>query len=192
LATQLTVIATGINFLEEPPVSLRETINKNPGPAAGVAGAVIVIGIIVIFLSGRSSKPGVAPPLPTKAYFSDDDGKTYFVDDITNIPPFDHNGKKAYMAKVFATPDNQRFVGYLQGFDEPEKKKIQDAISRGVPPSQAINGFAANVKKPGGTKWLKEGKASTEELGKVQRPTPPGGKADENVRPVRPTAEDMK
>ena len=103
-------------------MSLRDTINQKPALAAGVSGAIVLIAIVVLWLTLRSNTSGTAQFLPTKNFFSDDDGQTYYVDDITNIPPYDHNGKKAYIAKVFMTRDQKKFIGYLLSFDEKEKE----------------------------------------------------------------------
>jgi len=174
-------------------VSLRDTINQKPALAAGVSGAIVLIAIIVLWLTLRSNKGGQSQFLPTKNFFSDDDGATYYVDDITNIPPYDHNGKKAYIAKVFMNRDQQKFIGYLLSFDDKEKKRITDSINNnGVPPSQAMTGVDELVKKPLGGKWVKIPGGSMLEISRAVKIIPPGGKEGDEIFPVRPTSADMK
>ena len=174
-------------------MSLRETINRNPTQSAVISGAIVVVAIVVLYFTVfRSSSSGSAQFLPTKNFFSDDDGKTYYIDDMTNIPPYDHNGKKAYIAKVFMTKDGPKFVGYLESYDDKDKKRITDAMQKNnVPPSQAMQGIDVLVKKPLGGKWVKIQGASMLEIMRAVKITPPGGKEGDEIFPVRPTASDM-
>jgi hypothetical protein len=105
-------------------VGIRETLNKNPAITTGATAGIIVIavGFILWQLMG-SSTPGVA----TEAYFSNDDGKTWFEDDISKIPPFDKDGKPAYKAHVFQCPGGEPFVAYLERYTEEGKKAMEAA-----------------------------------------------------------------
>ncbi len=174
-------------------MSIRDTVNKYPTQSAVVSGAIVVIAIVILYFAVfRSSSSGSVQFLPTKNFFSDDDGKTYYVDDMINIPPYDHNGKKAYIAKVFMSKDGQKFVGYLESYDDKDKKKIKDAMEKNnVPPSQAIQGLDVLVKKPMGGKWVKVNGASMLEIMRAVKIVPPGGKEGDELFPVRPTAADV-
>lgn len=79
-------------------VSLRQKINGNPAVIA--AFAVVLIGITGWF-SFKSIRGSGAPYIPTQAYFSSDDGKTWFADDKKKAPPFKAaDGKDAVQAVV--------------------------------------------------------------------------------------------
>jgi hypothetical protein len=79
-------------------VGIRESLNQNPGITTGVTAGIIIIALgFIIWQSTRSDRPS----LPTKMYYTDDDGATKFSDDITKVPPFDHKGKPAVRARVF-------------------------------------------------------------------------------------------
>ena len=67
----------------------------------GIAAALLIVAALIIgsqLMGGRQSGAG---PLPTTAFYTDDNGKGFFKDDINKISPFDHNGKQAYRCSVF-------------------------------------------------------------------------------------------
>ena len=88
-------------------MGIRETLNKNPGITTGATAGIILlaVGFIIYQLSG-----GGTPSVATKAYFTIDDGKTWFSDDINKVPPFDKDGKQAVKAYVYECPGGKPFV----------------------------------------------------------------------------------
>jgi hypothetical protein len=97
----------------------------------------------------------------SQAYFSDDDGQSWFADDTTKLAPFDHNGKTALMAEIF-TYDNgsKKFCGYLEKYTPEAQAKLKtafaDAKAHGQSPASielfhdhAFLDSALLVKKPG-------------------------------------------
>jgi hypothetical protein len=103
----------------------------------------------------------------SQAYFSDDDGQSWFIDDTTKLAPFDHNGKTALMAEIF-TYDNgsKKFCGYLEKYTPEAKAKLEaamaDARAHGQSPSSIelfhdhnFMNSACVLKKPGaGNPWI--------------------------------------
>jgi hypothetical protein len=173
-------------------VSLRDKINEKPAVAGAVAAAILIVAIVVLIFSLRGRKTTTVLPPRTTAYFTDDDGKTFYPDAITNIPPYQHNGKTAYGVRVFKTASGAPFVGYLERYDTKAKALIQKAIDKGVPAADAFTGHPAEVKKPGTGehgKWLKVGVASASELSSVTHPVPPGGNPDDPLIIVLPPSE---
>lgn len=61
----------------------------------------------------------------TLAFYSDDQGRTWFTDSVYRFPPYDHNGKQAVRAFVFNAADGSKFVGFLARFNEPARKMLQ-------------------------------------------------------------------
>ena len=61
-------------------MGIRQTVNENPAISASVTGAVILLAIIFsiwqLFFSHKSSPHG-----NLKAFYSDDDGTTFFADE---------------------------------------------------------------------------------------------------------------
>src|SRR5688500_5234313 len=91
-------------------MSLRETINKKQSTVMWIAGAVAVlaIGLIAWQVSGRHQTAASS----TKAFYTDDGGKSFFKDDINKISPWDHDGKQAYRCDVFKAGDKE-IVGLI-------------------------------------------------------------------------------
>jgi len=143
-------------------MSVRETINQN----AKITLAVVTIGVVTAL--GLAAYQGHKPSIiiPTSGYFSDDDGKTYFQDDASNIAPFDHQGKQAVSAYLFTGSDGKPFVGYLERALNAEAREtviaarrqlIEQASSRATPDSAVMEQIAKNleVKRPGTDKWVR-------------------------------------
>ena len=138
-------------------VSLRQKINKNPGAAAGLGITVLVVAGILVALQlrgGQSSTANRPQAAVGKVFFTDDDGTTFYVDDVTNVPPYDHNGKKAYRAVVYMVQDAnaKRYVAYMQSYDPADKAKIEAALAAGQAPSAVFAQTPALGKKTGGRK----------------------------------------
>jgi len=92
----------------------------------------------------------------TKAYFTDDDGATYFADEIIKAPPFDHNGKEAVRCYVFSCPGHGKFVGYLEKFTKEMQARISArlAVPVGPPLDEIETNSGRLLKKPGDAKWV--------------------------------------
>jgi len=137
-------------------MGIRETLNKNPAIATGGTAAVILIALIFIVVQLLPSHPHVV----TKSWYSDDDGATYFKDDINKVPPFDHDGKEAVRCFVFK--DNAgKFVGFLQKYSAEGKKKMENFQQEKNNPNPMILMDVQReimAKKPGAeNKWVSQG-----------------------------------
>jgi len=143
-------------------MSVREIINRN----SKLTLAVMIVGVFTVLsvAAYQARMPSVI--VPTSGYFSDDDGKTYFQDDASKIPPFDHNGKPAVSAYLFTAGDGKPFVGYLERAISAEardavitarRQLIEQASSRSIPDSSVIEQIAKSmeVKRPGADKWVR-------------------------------------
>jgi hypothetical protein len=139
---------------------LRETLSNFSRRGFGAAGIFVLLCITFVFLEMRG---GSAPSAgDAKAFFSVDDGKTWFTDILTNVPPYDKDGKQAIRAFVFRCSDGKEFVGYLQRFSPDAKRAIEqiqtpDPNRTGPPDTSAIRmayTVGREVKRPGDTKWI--------------------------------------
>jgi len=166
-------------------VGIFESLNRHPRPVMGVLAAIILIAGTLIASQLRGG-PGAS--LAKQAYFTDDDGNSFFADDASKIPPFDHNGKEAVVAHVFSTGHDSPFVGYLEravssrGRDTIEKAReqmIADAAKQAVPmpSSELVERIRDNteVKRPGSTKWIL---ATSKEVAGVYAVRSPSGSSD--------------
>jgi hypothetical protein len=140
-----------------------EKLTSAPAVPLAVICLVVLAAVITRELSG-----GKPPGPPTMAFFSDDDGKTWFADSMYNIPPYtDQNGKTAYGAAVFKY-DKGQYVGYLERYRPAAKKRLDElmaeAKAEGRSPTNAMaaaevhslqdNGLEAKI--PGSDKWVLE------------------------------------
>jgi len=90
----------------------------------GVAVAVLLLAAVALgyqLVGGREN--GAATAAPKTAFYTDDGGKTFFKDDISKVPPFDHNGKQALRCDVFDAGGKQ-FVGLVYRFTDTGKRDI--------------------------------------------------------------------
>ena len=141
-------------------MGIRETLNNKPKVAAGIGGTALALGVTFLALQLSS---GGGPS--DEAFFTTDDGKTWFADDATRLPPFQPDGKEAVRAHVFECDDGKRFVNHLERFT-PERRKLMEEAARarkeGKPlPRPAAAGqtvmWGQEVKKPGDKEWVPAG-----------------------------------
>src|SRR5687768_1133376 len=133
-------------------MGVRETINEKPRLVAGIAAGVVVIACAFIAL--RMSNAGPGEP-SDKAFFTTDDGKTWFVDEATKISPFQRDGKEAVRAYVFDC-NGKPFVNHVERYTADGRKAVETALAAkgaGQPADVAgqLRLSGAEVKKPGAT-----------------------------------------
>ena len=98
----------------------------------------------------------------TRSFYTDDDGVSWFADDIHKIAPFDHGGRQAVRCFLYKC-GNTQFVGYLEKYPDDVKSQLEAAPKYvwGQPktPERAaatVDTYGAElVKKPGDPTWVK-------------------------------------
>ena len=135
---------------------LREHINKNPRLVMGASATITVIAIVFGILN--YAMPGNSNELTERAFFTDDDGKTWFVDSATRETPFEQNGKVVVRAYVYKC-GKEPFVNHLERSASTEastksESKPAPPRSRPNPPGGVRN---VEVKRPGSDKWVSVG-----------------------------------
>jgi hypothetical protein len=164
-------------------MSLRETLNTRPRLASGIAAgcaAVAVLLAVAHVMDLRAAPIGAAKP--EHAFFTVDDGKTWFVDDAAKLAPFDHNGQQAVRAYVCEC-DGKQYVNHLERYTDAGKQamtRVREAAKKGPPPGMLV--FAAQqkgreVKRPGDAKWVPASKTAV--AGPIALPKKPDGAANE-------------
>jgi hypothetical protein len=169
-------------------VGIRQTINENPAITAAATGAIIVLALIFIIVEALPHHPKAGPP--GKLYFSDDDGKSWFPDDATKIPPYtDSNGKEAVQAYVYKCGQSgEPFVGYLLKYSPDGQQRMQQALSQpngrmmDIPPTAFSDTL---VKKPGDADWVSRAQDDAA-FRKASTPVCPDGGTE--IFPVTPNA----
>ena len=133
-------------------MGLRQTLNENPVVTSAIVG-VITLG--AIFMVGRQAcggGPDITAGIPTKAYYSSDEGKSKFVDDAKKIAPFkDKDGKEAYRVVVYKCPDGKEIVNHLERYPEDQRAAIE---ASGGPTGSMLGQMAKEIKRPGDKAWV--------------------------------------
>src|SRR5689334_21127700 len=113
------------------------TMQEYPRGSIAVLGAAVAGLVVWVLVSARSAPP-TNVEVSTGAWFSSDDGKTWFKDDQYKVPPFDHQGRPACRAYVF-TCDNGKtaFVAYLERFTPEAQRRLQEIRSSKMPPEMS-------------------------------------------------------
>ena len=158
-------------------MGLRETLNENPGLTTAATAIIIVAAIVFMVISmfrGEAGTAGGTGTALTREFYSDDDGKTFFEDERTKVPPFDRNGKPAYRARVFTCDGGKtKFVGWLERYTPEAKKMIEERAKNAAgAPLLMEDQTGLQFKKPGtGDKgWVSAGEAATMGLREVNCP----------------------
>lgn len=117
----------------------------------GAAAIAIIVAANVWLLwstFGHSGPSGRREQL----YFTTDDGATYFPDDASKLTPFDHDGKPAVRAHVYAV-GGKKWVAYLEQNTKRGREAL-DALRKGQAGPEKLQGLIlTEVKKPGDTRW---------------------------------------
>ena len=128
-------------------------------------GVLAIVGLFLL-LRGRGGEPNSASadiPRIDKAWYSTDDGKTWFADDKRKLPPFDHDGKLAVRCWVYSCDGGKGapFAAYLERFEPSAKQRLETLhASKDSAPAGAageIEQLLSNgleVKKPGAGTWV--------------------------------------
>ena len=140
-------------------MGIRETMNQKPIIGKAIAGGLCAVALVLLVYSMSGSS---TPRSNDEAFFSSDDGKTWFSDDVKKLPPFDKDGQQAVRAYVYRSSDGKEFVSYLERFKPDAKRAIEGANK--VDPKKKVavdqsaiqNAFRAGreVKRPGEAKWI--------------------------------------
>jgi hypothetical protein len=158
-------------------VEIREALDRNRASVIPAAIIVLVISLVVII---RHSTSNDRPSISAQAYYTIDDGATFFADDVSKIAPFEYRGQTAVRANVFQC-DGHKFVAFLERYTLDAKAKIEAAHGVGV---GAVMADGTEVKAPltGNAGWVNARKPEAAKLYAVHCPD---GSSDQ-PKPVTP------
>jgi hypothetical protein len=109
---------------------LREIINEKRFASLVVAFVMLATAVAYIAYLHR---PPELRPTGNKAFYTIDDGNTWFTDSIFKTPPFDHNGKIAVRAMVYSYDNGRKqFCPFVQRYTTQVKKTLDDAIALAI------------------------------------------------------------
>ncbi|HWP40815.1 MAG TPA: hypothetical protein VNL70_07805 [Tepidisphaeraceae bacterium] len=104
-------------------------MNQHPKVTATVVGIILLgaVGLLIAqLLSSDDAMVASDAGSEPKAWYTVDDGKTFFADSALKIPPFEHEGKIAYRCQVWTYDGGKtRFVSHLERYPEAVKKKLE-------------------------------------------------------------------
>jgi len=90
-----------------------------------IAIAMIAVAAAFIIWNGASGRTASSAG-GEKAFFTDDDGKTWFKDDVKKLPPFERNGKQAVRCFVYRCGESGRpWVSHLMRYTAQGKKQVE-------------------------------------------------------------------
>jgi hypothetical protein len=134
-------------------VALREFLNEKRQYITGLTIAIIGVFFVLIVIELITSRRSI-PTEDSKAFFTTDDGKTWFEDDASNVPPYDYNGQQAVRAYVFSYSGGQ-FVGYMEEYP-PNIRDGLAAATTDEQRSQFDPEYQVRCKRPASKYWVQE------------------------------------
>lgn len=161
-------------------MGLREKMNQNPKIAGAVLGALLLTAGAVTVASMVDFHIGEGKiPDGSKAFFTVDDGKTWFAAERDKVPPFKYEGKDAVRCYVVEM-NGKTFVSYMERYTETGRKAAEELNkSVGIPDGRKIklrDFDGRELKRPGDAAWTpvpqlgSEGKFINEKLPKSSEP----------------------
>jgi hypothetical protein len=172
-------------------MGIRDTIAERRTFAAAAAAGLILLGCLLIWWEAAGARAGGGGAISDKAFFTVDDGESYFIDDLRKVPPFKTAaGKVASRAQVVRCGDGKPFVLYLEKYGDDDKRRLEEAIKRGgsggaLSLMLAGPGSTAMVKRPraADAPWVQLSAATAQQYQAVVRPVCPDGGPAERVAP---------
>ena len=140
-------------------MTFREYLNKHQSIVFGAVIVVIALAIYTIFQQTTGRR---WPAAPTTAFFTVDDGTTWFTESVDKIAPFQKDGKEAVMAHVYSCGDKP-FVGYLETNTPALKAELEKFASAGkashrpedMQKLMSLQMEGRLVRKPGAKTWTR-------------------------------------
>ena len=170
-------------------MQFRRIVNEKPRSVIAIAALALCL-VVVLIWRHFSAQTSIQPR--GKAFFTIDDGKTWFAADVTCIPPFDHDGSKACRAIVISCGDGKPFVHHLESYPPKVKEQLHHAVEEASDSSQkivtALRGEEMMssellVKKPGDPTWLQSTPKDAEAYRNISTPSCPDGQDIVTVNP---------
>lgn len=105
---------------------VREQMSKKPILGGAIAGVLALVAAAVV---AKTYWPERQADL-TKAFYTTDDGETWFEDSATKVAPFEVGGKTAVVAHVYSyAGGGKQFCAYVAKFTPEGKTKLELAVA---------------------------------------------------------------
>jgi hypothetical protein len=105
---------------------IRKAIKDNRKLGGALASVLITLAFAAVtYQFWPQRKPELA-----MAFFTDDDGKSWFADSLDHVAPFDHDGKEAVLAEVYTFDDgSKKFCAFLEKYTPDAKRQLEAAMA---------------------------------------------------------------
>src|SRR5688572_20392754 len=105
-------------------MGFRKSLNQRPmlTGVIGVGMLVIAGAVLVVWASNRVTPGGRV----AQAYYTNDEGKTFFAESSERVYPFDRGGKPVYRAYVYQCGDGQPFVSYIARYTDAAAARLTE------------------------------------------------------------------
>jgi hypothetical protein len=134
-------------------MSIREILQKY-ATFVKVTAALTIVILIVVILTELKGPRRFDFSNTGKEFYSDDDGKTWFLEDPLKGSPLDHGGKQAYRAMVYRCSGGRPFVAYLAEYsDEQQRRWKADAAKDPGGHTTVVGELPREIRKPGESDW---------------------------------------
>ena len=160
-------------------MGLREKLKEKPSLALGAA-------VFFVLLAAGNLVNSYWPEKKAdlyQAYYTDDDGQTWFADSAFLVPPFAHGGKTAVVAEVYTYDDGKKqFCAYVAQFTPEAKTELVTALANAKKNNQPPGSVAlfhdhtfmrsgTQVKLPGPNHpWISYGDPKAQEIFTIHSP----------------------
>lgn len=160
-------------------MAVRQTLNRRPLSSLTV---IILLALMAGIWGWKSidRSPRTITGLG-KAFFTTDDGQSWFVDSAANIPPYDCDGKTAYQVQVFQCSHGGPFVAFMQSYSPSTKAMLEKAVAGGMCGADVRDLEMNNppmVKKPTASQWLSDAPQQEDQYRDTMRVVGPDGSGD--------------
>lgn len=159
-------------------MGIREMVGENRRVVMGGAVAVLVVACLGLVAWSWTSGGEPSRSSAGRAFYTVDEGKSYFRDDSAKTPPFEHEGRQAVRALVYRCGDRE-FVGVLVRY-AAQPLASRGGSTRGKQGSAGAGPGTAEVKpspmgmeikRPGETNWVRQyGSKEAMEIMRVRCP----------------------
>jgi hypothetical protein len=154
-------------------MEVRKVLQQHPAVATCATAVITVVAIFAIILELRGNP---IPPVPTRAYYTTDDGASYYADDINLVAPYMHDGKEAVLARVLKGAGGKKYVAYLSRYNAKQKEKIEKLLAQTPVDQNAValareSGIEVKAPLSGDHGWVPS--LSVDALPIIQAPHPP-------------------
>lgn len=106
---------------------IRQKIGEKRGVGVALGVGLILVAAVVLAVQHMPEKRADL----NQAFYTTDDGQTWFEDSAYRIAPFDHEGKQAVIAQVYSyAGGGERFCAYVAKYTPAGKERLEAAIAK--------------------------------------------------------------